>query len=325
MFIRGIMDISIVLATYKRSAVLQRTLESFSNLQCSSFIWDLWVVDNAGDFETEEVVKSWAEKLPVTYLVESKEGKNNALNRALIDVAGELIVFTDDDIIANSDWLQQMWDGAARWPKSKVFGGKIVADWPGSIPFWGNDHHLNQSLFALHFPFEEENIYGDGDFLPYGANMMIRKDIFSVGYRFNPDIGPRNVSIYRMGSETEFLQRLKNDGFTPVFLPNAIVKHQIRSQQLTPIGLRRRNFRIGYSAVNPDEKIQKKVFSCARYLWKELFLVQISRYKAFILNDPLKLFENTCYFWRIKGKIYAQRQYQGAVTESWLQRLIEVK
>ncbi len=121
------MDISIILATYKRPNILQRTLESFSKLECDVMQWELWVVDNAGDPPTEVVVKYWADKLPINYLVEPEPGKNHALNRALPEVCGQLIVLTDDDIIAMPDWLVQLWQGAQRWPDHMAFGGRIFA------------------------------------------------------------------------------------------------------------------------------------------------------------------------------------------------------
>ena len=319
------MDISIVLATYKRSEVLQRTLECFSLMECGDLKWDLWVVDNAGEIATEQVVNSWVEKLPIHYLVEPKPGKNVALNTALPHAKGELLVFTDDDILPNPDWLVQLWEGAQRWPEHSVFGGRIVADWPGDIPYWGDVHPLNQSLFSLHWPTTEERPYGDGDFLPYGPNMAVRREIFDRGYRFNPDIGPTNATVYRMGSETEFLQRLKDDGYIPVFLPKAEVKHQIRPEQLTPVGLNRRNFRVGLSDIKSDEKPERTIFGCAPYLWKQLALAQWGRLLGVASGNRVALFEHTCRSWRVRGKIYAQRHHGGAPKDSFLQKLLEVQ
>lgn len=319
------MDISIIFATYKRPDILHRTLESFSKLECDAMQWELWVVDNAGDPATEKVCKDWFEKMPIHYLVELQAGKNHALNRALPEVRGELIVLTDDDIIANPDWLVQLWEGAQRWPEHSVFGGRIFADWPGNIPYWGDVHPLNQSLFSLHWPTTEERPYGDGDFLPYGPNMAVRREIFAQGYRFNPEIGPTNATVYRMGSETEFLQRLKDDGFIPVFLPKAEVKHQIRPEQLSPVGLNRRNFRVGLSDVKPDEKPDRTIFGCAPYLWKQLALAIWGRLQGVASGNRVALFEHTCRSWRLRGKIYAQRHHGGAPKDSFLQKRLEVQ
>lgn len=319
------MDISVLLASYKRSEILKKTLNGFGMLNLQNISWELLVVDNADDAATAEAILEFEKTLPLKFFVEPKPGKNVALNTALPYAKGKLIVFTDDDIIAKPDWLLQLWEGACRWPEHKVFGGRVVADWPAGVPFWGDDHPLNQSLFSLHWPTKDERPYGAGDFLPYGPNMAIRREIFEQGYRFNPDIGPTNSKSYRMGSETEFLKRLKEDGYLPVFLPKAEVKHQIRPDQLTAVGLNRRNFRIGLSDIDPEEKLIKKIFGCAPYLWKQLAFVQWARLKSFVSGDKLDLFENTCRSWRLRGKIYAQRQYGGAAKTSFLQKVLEAQ
>ncbi len=316
------MDISLVLATSKRADILNRTLASFSHLESGELQWDLWVVDNADDPQTRKLCASWAQHLPLRYLVEICPGKNNALNRAVTKVLGQLVVFTDDDVIANPDWLIQLWQGVLRWPDHHLFGGRIMAEWPDGVPLWGNDHPLNQSLFSLHCPAREEKTYGEGDFLPYGPNMAVRHEIFTLGYRFNPDIGPTNAAIYRMGSETEFLQRLKDDGYIPVFLPQAVVKHQIRPEQLTSVGLNRRNFRIGLSNITSESKSTRSILGCAPYLWKQLAQVQWARAMAYITGNALNLFETNCRSWRIRGKMFGQRHHCNRQIMDILQKIL---
>ncbi len=321
------MDISIILATFKRPEILDRTLESFRLLECGELQWDLWVVDNAGDSATEAVVKKQSEKLPIHYLVEPKAGKNNALNRALPEVKGKLIVLTDDDIIAHPDWLTQLWEGAQRWPGHRVFGGKIIADWPGEAPFWGENHPMNQSLFGLHSLGEKEVPYHD-NLLPYGANMAVRREIFEKGYDFNPSVGPNGQKVYRMGSETEFLKRLEEDGYTPIFLPKAIVKHQIRPDQMELQWIAGRSFRSGYSDGMKSMPEGKTIFSVARYLWRQLFDALVKLYLYKIVADKRKQFEKLVALNRTRGKIFAQLSSRENASDNFfykkMLRLIEV-
>ncbi len=315
------MDISVVLATYKRPELLDITLKSFSQMGNDDLKWDLWIVDNAGDPETESVVKSWQDELPLHYLIETKTGKNNALNRAIPEVQGQLVVFTDDDIIASTDWLMQMWEGLQRWPDHYVFGGKITAEWFGKVPFWGVEHPLNLSLFALHSPSEVERPYFD-DFLPFGPNMAVKRTIFNKGFRFNPNVGPTNSSIYLMGSETEFLKRLKNAGFLPVFLPRAVVKHQIRADQLSDSWLDKRNFRIGMRYSSQEKNLDKAMLSCQRFLWKQLAICISEQYYYKAIGDKIKIFETQCKLWRLRGRIYGERRFHGVKEKSLIQKII---
>lgn len=301
------MNISVILSTYKRPDILSRTLESFRNLKTDAITWELIVMDNAGDPATHNVAEKYKKNLPLKFLVETTPGKNNALNRAIPEAKGELFVFTDDDIIADTNWLLEMWNGVKRWPDYSVFGGRIKAAWPEDPPFWGEAHPFNQSLFSLHHVSEQEKPYGADDFLPYGANMAIKKKIFDMGYRFNPDVGPDGSRIYRMGSETELLKRLKADEYIPVYLPNCVVQHQIRPEQLTKHGLFNRNFRIGFRDFSPDDHIGRSLFSASFYLWKQLSSSFILYLMAKVYGNHIKAFEYQSKLSRIRGKIFAQR------------------
>jgi glycosyltransferase involved in cell wall biosynthesis len=316
------MDISIIFATFKRPQVLSRTLESLTHLDHSELSWELFVVDNANQNETAKVIKSYVNRLPLKFMIEQKPGKNHALNKAIPKANGSVFVFTDDDIIADPKWLVELWEGVKRWPEYSVFGGKIIANWPSGIPFWGDNHPLNQSLFSLHYPSKVEKVYDKEDFLPYGPNMAIRRNIFDKGYRYNTEIGPNGSNVYVMGSETELLKRLKNDGYDPVFLPNAIVQHQIRETQLTKKGLNRRNFRIGLSDSFSGQQDFSLFFNAPRYLWKQLFYTWIKYLFANFFLQRIKAFELYCAFWRIKGKIYGNRSKR--ITSSLIQKLLKL-
>ncbi len=264
------MDVSIVLATYKRQDILKKTLESFSQFDCTSLEWELWVVDNAGDSATEKVVQAWAYKLPVNYLVELEVGKNNALNSVLDKVQGQLIVFTDDDIIVTPDWLQQLWQGAQRWPEHMVFGGRILPHWPE-----GFQPHDTKNPFLIGAYAIADWDHSEGEYEPkkvFGPNMTVRKKIFDDGWRFNTDIGPSQKKNYIMGSETEFVLRLFEAGHPPVYLPEALVYHQIRPEQMSSKWLLQRALRAGRGDVQTDSSLitAPRLLGMPRYLMRRV-------------------------------------------------------
>ena len=93
------MDISVILATYKRPQILSKTLESFCALKTDGLEWEVIVVDNAGDPDSQRTVEGFQRRLPLRFFVEKTPGKNNALNHGLKKARGELFVFTDDYIV----------------------------------------------------------------------------------------------------------------------------------------------------------------------------------------------------------------------------------
>src|SRR6516162_6236323 len=100
------MDISIVIPTHNRARVLEETLRGFESLDSKGIPWELLVVDNRSSDGTKLVVSAHAGRLPLTYLYEPELGKNHALNRALRQPLGDVVVFADDDITPDVEWLQ---------------------------------------------------------------------------------------------------------------------------------------------------------------------------------------------------------------------------
>jgi hypothetical protein len=67
-------------------------------------------------------------------------------------------------------------------------------------------------------------------------------------FTYTPDIGPDGTSTYVAGSETEFLKRLHHMHHQMLFVPEASVKHIVRSKQNKLSTILKRYFRIGKGA-----------------------------------------------------------------------------
>ncbi|MEW6116837.1 MAG: glycosyltransferase family 2 protein [Nitrospirota bacterium] len=294
------MDISILLATYRRPDMLVRTLESFCHLTAEELDWEVIVVDNADDEDTRQIVERFRSVLEVTCLVERKRGKNNALNRGLEGARGELLIFTDDDVIADPMWLIEMWEGAARWPDHAVFGGRIIPKFDSTrIPI-SKKHPFFRGAYVLADWEIDEGPY-DASYV-WGPNMAVRAEIFRKGWRFNTDVGP-NGGNYIMGSETEFTVRLEKEGFRSVYLPGSLVFHQIRPEQLKAKWLYGRSFRDGRQKAlwygRPDVP---SVFGVPRYMIRQLIEARIKRLLYFY--DRERAIDFGIKYWNIKGMLY---------------------
>lgn len=299
------MDISVLLATYNRRDLLYRTLESFCFLDTKGLNWEVLVVDNADDIKTRQTVEKFRDRLPIKYLLEIKTGKNNALNHAIPEAQGALFVFTDDDIIADGNWLVELWEGAKRWPNYSVFGGKIHPEFPPNkmIPI-PKGHPFFKGAYAFADWDIEEGPYRAQDV--WGANMAIRSKIFNQGWRFNPALGPCGKKGIWC-DEIEFTIHLQNAGFRSVYLPKSLVHHQIRPEQLGVKWLYSRAFRVGrgeaqiYGYPNVTH-----FFGVPRYLFRELIETGIKRLIfSFSRKEAVDLGIN---YWGIMGRIYQFRK-----------------
>src|SRR5688572_29690523 len=95
-----------LIATYNGARTLPEVLKAYCALQPTDGRWKLVVVDNGSTDRTSEIIAAYRQHLPLTYLIEPKQGKNAALNTGLTCRAGDLLVLTDDDVLPRSDWLR---------------------------------------------------------------------------------------------------------------------------------------------------------------------------------------------------------------------------
>jgi len=293
------MDISVILATYNRNDILTKTLDSFCNLNVAGIDWELIVVDNANDCIVSTIVNSYVSKLPIHYMAEVRKGKNHALNTAIEIAKGSLYVFTDDDVIADSNWLVEMWEGAQRWPEHSVFGGKILPVFPSeNIPI-SNTHPIFNGAYVVADWNIDEGIY-DAHRV-WGPNMAIRSSIFANGRKFNTSIGPCGKN-YIPGSETELTMRLEKEGLHSIYLPNSLVYHQIRPEQLEVKWLYGRAYRYGRSyAFHNENKNLPYLLGAPRYLFRLLLESTFKRVRY--LFNTSKRIDAGIDFWVIKGAI----------------------
>lgn len=277
------MDLSIVFSTYKSEDILEKSLIAYCDIQ-TNYTWELIIVDNACREETRQVIEKYQQQLPIVFLEQPTQGKNNALNKAHPIMQGELAMFTDNDIIPESNIVDVYVEAGKAYPDADVFGGRILPDI--KLPSW-----IDTSLGRIRSAF---GIFDKGDSdvsLPpmevWGGNMMLRSFLFKDGMIFNTNVGPSG-SNYVMGSETELLKRLEANGHQGMYIANSKVQHQIRREQLTINWLKHRNYRLGRGVANGEKDNSAQLFGIPRYLIKSIFFDSLRVLKAILLFKPKK-------------------------------------
>lgn len=222
------MDVSIVICTYNRAESLRRTLEGFRELIApSSAQWELVVVDNNSRDGTRSVCDSFTPPFPFRYIFEPRQGKSCALNRALAETTAPLLVFTDDDVDVDKNWLVNLLDAVRRHPEADFFGGKIFPRWERKPPRWLEEHAngLLNCVMVSYDRGDREYFFSWDELLPFGANLLIRRSVFDKGFAFNEEMGLKGKDPAR-GEETELMDRLIAKGHKGLFVPTAIVHHR---------------------------------------------------------------------------------------------------
>ena len=299
------MKVSIIFATYNRNDLLVQTLQGLVNMDTAGLDWEVILADNAGNEETASISKSFSSSLPLKYIIEKAPGKNNALNTALEHASGDLLVFTDDDVIPDSTWVKALVDATDRWTTADLFGGRILPKFPDGMAAPPIDDPVFLRLAYVIADWDlPEGEHPAGKI--WGPNMMVRRRVFDQGLRFNPNIGPTGSS-YVMGSETEFLLRAGDAGHTAVYVPSAMVYHQIRPVQLTHSWIYGRAFRVGRGlAYNNNSKSVLKIRKWMLREFANLFTRYIYSYAVGTESERLM---SGIKFHKMRGHIY--QHYKG--------------
>jgi len=222
-------DVSIIICTYNRCESLHKTLQSICDIEIPAPVaWEVLVVDNNSSDATRQVCESFADRLPLRYLFEPQQGVSRARNRAIENSDAPLLLFSDDDVTMDRDWLVNLWTAARRHPEISIFGGRIIGKWENPPPSWLRKTARSMlRLVSTHLDLgDEEQIVTTIDRGPWGPNMAFRRSLLGDQFRFSEEFGRTGRSnVHVRGSETELIQRLFDLGHKALYVGTAIVYH----------------------------------------------------------------------------------------------------
>lgn len=93
------MDVSIIIATYNRRRILERSLECLFQQEYPSGKYEIIVIDDGSTDGTENMVEKKTSSCRLVLLRNSKRvGQSKSRNRAINKAQGEVIIFVDSDV-----------------------------------------------------------------------------------------------------------------------------------------------------------------------------------------------------------------------------------
>jgi glycosyltransferase involved in cell wall biosynthesis len=232
------MHVTVVLCTWNRSALLRQALSALTEIDAPvDASWDVVVVDNASTDHTQDVLRAFANRLPLTIAVERKPGLSNARNCGLDHARGDYVLWTDDDVLVDRRWLVEFVAGVRRHPDASVFGGRILP-WfpvPPDAGLLRAFPALEQGFCAVDHQIPEGQL--PADMRINGANMAFRTSV-ARALRFDPNFGPTHGSAV-VGDERDLIDRCKAEGHNPIWLPRVEVRHYVAPERMTLAYLQR--------------------------------------------------------------------------------------
>jgi glycosyltransferase involved in cell wall biosynthesis len=276
--------VTVAICTWNRAPLLDQTLTQLRQLRIPAGVeWELLVVNNNCTDETDAVIQRHEPHLPIRRLFEEKPGLSHARNCAVEAAQGELILWTDDDVLVDPGWLCAYVDAANQWPDATFFGGAVEPWFASEPPQWiAANLDLIGGAFALtdHGP---ETRPLDPGVTPYGANMGMR--LADLGRSpFDPRLGRKGANMLSE-EETSLFRRWSGAGRIGLWVGGARVRHYIPSDRLEKPYLARFFQGLGRtSAIIHEIEGRRRILGVPIWLYRKFLMVQA---KCLIL-DPFK-------------------------------------
>lgn len=217
------MDISLIICTRNRAGELRQTLEALRAVVFpAGQPTELLVVDNGSTDDTRGVVESFRPgTLEVRYVFEGQRGQANARNRALVETNGHIIVFTDDDVRPEPQWIEKITRPIADGLVDCTVGMIQLA--PQVSRPWMTNRHRGYLADTT-----DRDFSNPGEMV--GANMAFARKVLEKVPAFDAELGPGGLGF---SDDTLFSHQLLAAGFRLRGVADARVEHHPDPSRLT--------------------------------------------------------------------------------------------
>ena len=282
------MKLSVAVASWNRSSSLRRTLDSFAAMAVPHELsWEVLVVNNNSNDDTDAVIGSFKDRLPIRRLFESRQGVSYAKNTAAHGARGDFILWTDDDVVVGRAWLVEYCAAFKRWPNAILFGGPICPVFEGPVPRWLERGWksvpavyaaLDLGRAPVTFSTRERKI-------PYGSNFAIRREA-QIKNPYDPRMGP-GTRYY--AEETTMIIKLLQEGAEGWWVPKATADHMIPRSRMTTQYIMsfyekagRTQYYVDSGTYIPDRAVRRR----PKWIWRSVIETELRYWVARLFQPP---------------------------------------
>lgn len=308
---------SVIVCTYNRAGSLARTLACLAKQDVPPTLrWEVVVVDNNSRDETRTVVQDAQRRWPILrYEFEAQQGLSHARNHGIEVAHGGILLFTDDDVCPEPDWVPRILDGMTQHG-CDACGGYIAPEWEVQPPPWLTERfHGFLAVRATSTHTVRITSLADA---PFGANMAFRCTVFKKYGRFDVTRG-RKGNVLSSGEDGELFERLLSGGAMVMYFGDAKVRHRVEGFRVTKRYFRRWRYETSRNiALSRGFPGARRLWGIPLYFFPQLARAVINALKAQFTQPRDEAFYREIIVWHFLGVMsgLAQDHRQGGDRDS---------
>lgn len=212
--------VSIIVLNLNGKKIIPYCLDSLKKINYPKNNFEVVVVDNGSKDDSAYFIKK---QYPEVVIIENEKnlGFCVANNRAVEKAKGEYVIFLNNDMRVEADWLNVLVDKITSNDKIATASSKILS-WDGKKINYGgadSDVFMNARMEGYLDENKKTAYKEDKEILfPSGGSMIIKKDLFLNAGGFDED-------FFAYYEDVDLGVRLKVLGYENHFVHNAIVYH----------------------------------------------------------------------------------------------------
>ncbi|WP_051071695.1 sulfatase-like hydrolase/transferase [Azoarcus sp. KH32C] len=266
------LSLTVLICTHNRVDLLERVIASLNaTRRPPDTDVRILVVANACTDGTPDFLHAYQKKddvLPLDWIAEPTPGKSHALNRALPQIAGDVVAFVDDDHRVDEAYLVAVARAVRQWPGAGLICGRILPDWDGSEPEWVHDDGPYR-IYPLPVPRYDQGgkpmqVDIDGA-IPGGGNLVAHTRVIRATGPFLTELGPTGHNLGG-GEDLEWVRRALRGGAILRYAPDMVQYHYVDGERLTLSYLLRKGFQRSKSVM----RFRRTESGVPLYMWRKV-------------------------------------------------------
>jgi glycosyltransferase involved in cell wall biosynthesis len=264
-----ITGLPVLICTYNRARSLHETLRAVQSLQVKDGRQREVIVvgNNSADDRKNVVMDAMAEWPLLHYAFEPNQGLSHARNRGIGCAQGAVLLFTDDDVLPEPDWLETTLSGLDKY-EAEACGGFIAPVWETPPPSRLTERFYG--FLSIRTDRTDDYFISDTAQAPFGANMAFRRSVFDRVGVFDVRRG-RQGKVLAGGEDIELFERVLAAGIKAVFIGCSRVHHKVEAYRCTKRYLRRWRFQSSRNlAITKGMPGNRRLFNIPLYLFPQM-------------------------------------------------------